>query len=106
MVSRTERLTTLAVGGKAAGQSLTGNCGVAAFHVRQPLNFDYGADVPDEILTIEKQFYREMTLRWKRQDGSFDELKFWAHESIPDEFALMKELASGYRPIHQDNTKP
>lgn len=60
-----EKLTTLAVGGKAAGQSLTGTYGMAKFHVRQSLNFDYGADIPDEILTIGYEVYREMALRWR-----------------------------------------
>lgn len=100
-----EKLTTLAVGGKAAGQSLTGTYGVAKFHIQQPLNFDYGVAIPDEILTIGYEVYREMALRWRREDKSFDELRFWVHvDTIKDEFALMKELASGYRPTFQDNT--
>ena len=100
-----EKLTTLAVGGKGAGSVLTGSYGIAKHHVRKPLNFNYGREIPDEVLTVEYEVYREMVLRWHGPKGD-EELRFWAHvDAIKDEFALMKELAANYRPVFQDNTK-
>jgi hypothetical protein len=106
--NRSEHLTTLAVGGPAAGQSLAGSYGAAMFYIRQPLYFNYSAEpVPDEVLVTDRAYYREMALWFYHPDGTRDALRFWAHaDSIKDEFDLMRELASGYRPVHQDNRHP
>jgi hypothetical protein len=62
-MNASEKLTTLAVGGPAAGQSLTGSYGAAIFYIRQPLNYSYCTEpMPDEVLVIDRAYYREMAL--------------------------------------------
>jgi hypothetical protein len=96
-------LTTIAVGGLAAGQTLHGRYGWTRVVVPEPLSVHVCASAPLETeFRARHAEYREMVLRYRTAEGADEKFHFWVDpRTIKNEFDLIRELANGYHPAHQ-----
>ena len=101
MIDYTPRLTTIAVGGPAAGQSLSGEYGTAKYICPEPIHVSAAFPMEPQRISMRYEIYHEMKLAWSDSERGRHDFKFWAHaDTIKDEPSLLRELANGYRPVN------
>lgn len=104
MRDSTPSLTTIALGGPHAGQSLTGSYGMCRAYIREPLSVaGFSKDDVPVMAPSRYALYREERLDYTDAKGKTWTFRFWVHVELPESGeALIRELVAGYRPVHVD----